>query len=414
MTLLSEIRESTRIALTAIRANKLRSGLTTLGVIIGILTVTLVGTMLNGMSNSFNRSVSSMGADVLFVGRFPWASFEDNRKFRNRKEITMAQVKELERGLTTALALAPQAEDYGLSLYYENRRANKIWLVGNTEASLLIRGLSLSQGRWISDSDVASSRAVCVLGSYLADRLFPGGGALGQRVRLENTTFQIIGVLEKQGSLMGWNQDNQVVIPVTRFAQNFFTRPDYVVTVKSRRPDLVLETKEEIRGILRRVRQVAPGKDDDFAINQQDAITGFFDAFRLTLGSFGLFVTLLSLFVGGIGIMNIMFVSVVERTKEIGVRKALGAKQRTILIQFLIEAATLTLGAGLIGLAIAWPITLWISEVARQNDSMFTAEMSGWIIALALGLSVLTGVVSGFIPAWRASRLDPVEALRAE
>ncbi len=414
MTLLTELRESARIAIHAIRGNRLRSGLTTLGVVIGILTVTLVGTMLNGMTNSFQRSVSSLGADVLFVGRFPWMSFDDNRRFRNRREITLTQVRELERGLTTALAVAPQADNNGVSLYYQNRRAKGVWLVGNTEQSLLIRGLSLAQGRWLTESDVGSSRSVCILGSYLADRFFPGGGAVGQKVRLDNATFEIVGVLEKQGSLMGWNQDNQVVIPITRFAQSFFFRPDYVVAVKSRNPEMVAETKEEIRGILRRVRQVEPGRDDDFAINQQDAVAGFFDGFRLTLGSFGLFVTLLSLFVGGIGIMNIMFVSVVERTKEIGVRKALGAKRRTILIQFLIEAATLTLGAGLVGLAIAWPITWWIADVARRNDSMFTAEMSWWIVVLALGISVLTGVISGFVPAWRASRLDPVDALRSE
>ena len=414
MTLFTEFRESARIAWTAIRANKLRSGLTTLGVVIGILTVTLVGTMLNGMTNSFNRSVSSMGADVLFVGRFPWMSFDDYRKYRNRKEITMQQVKELERQITTAQAVAPQAEDYGLSLYYNNRRAKSIWLVGNTEQSLMIRGLSVVQGRWISDSDVSSARPVCVLGSFLADRFFPSGGAVGQKVKLETTTLEVIGVLEKQGSLMGWNQDNQVVIPVTRFAQDFFVKPDYVISIKARTPELVLEAKEEIRGIMRRLRRVEPGKDDDFAINQQDAIAGFFAAFRITLGSFGLFVTLLSLFVGGIGIMNIMFVSVVERTKEIGVRKALGAKRRTILIQFLIEAASITLGAGLIGLAIAWPITWWLSDLARKNDSLFTAEMSWWIVVLALALSVLTGMVAGFIPAWRASRMNPVDALRSE
>ena len=414
MTWTVELRESARIAFHAIRTNTLRSGLTSLGVVIGILTVTLVGTMLNGMTQSFNRSVSSLGADVLFVGRFPWMTFDDNRKFRNRKEITMEQVRELERQLTTALAVAPQAEDYGVSLYQGNRRAKGVWLVGNTEQSLLVRGLSVAQGRWITDSDVGSARSVCVLGSFLADRFFPSGGALGQKVRIENHAFEVIGVLEKQGSLLGWNQDNQVVIPITRFAQSFFFRPDYTVAVKSRTPDMVLETKEEIRGILRRVRQVEPGRDDDFAINQQDAVAGFFDTFRVTLGSFGLFVTLLSLFVGGIGIMNIMFVSVVERTKEIGVRKALGAKRRTVLVQFLIEAASLTLAAGLLGLAIAWPITWWIADVARRNDSLFTAEMSGWIVALALGLSVLTGVVAGFIPAWRASRMDPVDALRSE
>jgi putative ABC transport system permease protein len=370
--------------------------------------------MLNGMTNSFNRSVSSLGADVLFVGRFPWMSFDDYWKYRNRKEISIQQVRELERQLTTAQAVSPQAESFGLSLYQGNRRAKSIWLVGNAEQSLMIRGLTVAQGRWISDADVSSARPVCVLGSFLADRFFPGGGALGQKVRVENTTFEIIGVLEKQGSLLGWNQDNQVVIPVTRFAQDFFDKPDYVIAVKAKNPELVLETKEEIRGIMRRLRRVEPGRPDDFAINQQDAITGFFGTFRITLGSFGLFVTLLSLFVGGIGIMNIMFVSVVERTKEIGIRKALGAKRRTILIQFLIEAASITLGAGLIGLAIAWPITWWLSEVARKNDSMFTAEMSWWIVVLALGISVLTGVIAGFIPAWRASRMDPVDALRSE
>jgi len=414
MTLLTELRESARIALSAIRANQLRAGLTTLGVVIGILTITLVGTMLNGMTQSFNRSVSTLGADVLFVGRFPWASFEDNRKFRNRKEITLQQVREFERQLTTAKAVSPQAEDYGLSLSYNNRRAKSIWLVGNTEASLGIRGLALAQGRWLSDADVSSARPVCVLGSFLAERFFPKGGALGQKVKLENTTLEIIGVLEKQGSLMGWNQDNQVVIPITKFAENFFRQPDYAISIKARSPESVAETKEEIRSIMRRVRRVDPGKPDDFAINQQDAIASVFDTFRLTLGTFGLFVTLLSLFVGGIGIMNIMFVSVVERTREIGVRKALGAKRRTILIQFLIEAATITFGAGLIGLAIAWPITLWIAAIARQSDSLFTAVMSWWIVALALGLSVLTGVIAGFIPAFRASRMNPVDALRSE
>lgn len=414
MTWWTEVRESARIAFTAIRVNKLRSGLTTLGVVIGILTVTLVGTMLNGMTQSFNRSVSSLGADVVYVGRFPWMSFEDSRKFRNRREVTLQQARELERHLTTALAVAPQAESQGLSLYYQNRRAKNVWVLGNTEKSLMIRGLAIAAGRWMSDADVASARPVCVLGSYLAERFFPGGGAIGQRVRLESITFEVIGVIEKQGSLMGWNQDNQVVIPVSVFAQHFAYQPDYVVAVKSRSPELVPETLEEIRGIMRRVRQVEPGKADDFAINQQDAILGFFDGFRLTLGSFGLFVTLLSLFVGGIGIMNIMFVSVVERTKEIGVRKALGAKRRTIMVQFLIEAASLTLGAGLVGLLIAWPITWWISDVARRNDSMFTAEMSWWIIVLALGVSVLTGVIAGALPAWRASRLDPVDALRSE
>jgi len=168
MTLATEIRESARIALAAIRANKMRSGLTTLGVVIGILTATLVGTMLNGMTLAFERSVSYLGADVINIGRFPWMSFDDYRLYRNRKEITFQQYRELERQMSLASAVAPQSEDFGVSVSFERRRAKGVWLVGNTEAALVIRGLTVTQGRWLTASDVSSERAVCVLGSYLA------------------------------------------------------------------------------------------------------------------------------------------------------------------------------------------------------------------------------------------------------
>ncbi|MFM8357956.1 MAG: ABC transporter permease [Verrucomicrobiota bacterium] len=409
MSLLSEILESARIAGAALRANKLRSALTTLGVVIGIVTVTLMGTAMNGITQAFRKSISSLGADVLYVARFPWMGFQDWRLFRNRREITLEQAREVERQARTALAVAPQADENG-TVVYNRRKANGVWLVGNTEQSLLIRGLTLAEGRWFSAAEVGSGRPVCVVGAYLARGFFPQGGALGQRIRVKDFTYEIIGVIEEMGSFLGgWNQDNQVVVPITRFERDFMVLRDYVIAVKARSPQEVDECVEEVRSIMRRLRRVAPGAPDDFAINQQDAFMQFFLAFGGTVGAVGLFITGLSLFVGGIGIMNIMFVSVAERTREIGIRKALGAKRRAILAQFLIEAAGITLGAGLLGLGIAWPAT-W----AIDRFTSFAAEMSWWIVAVALTVSVFTGVIAGFIPAWRASRLDPVEALRAE
>jgi putative ABC transport system permease protein len=409
MTLPTEFRESAVIAWAAIRANKLRSGLTTLGIVIGIVTVTLMGTAINGITKAFRSSVSSLGADVLYVSRFPWLSFDDWRLYRNRREITLQQAREVQRQMTTARAVSPQVDDNG-SVVYERRRAKNVWIVGNDEDGLLVRGLSIARGRWFSGPEMRSGRNVCVLGSFLADTFFPRESPLGKKIRVEGTAYEIIGVIESMGSFLGgWNQDNQVIIPITRWETDFRYRPDYQIAIKARSAADLEETREEARSILRRLRKVSPGAADDFAINQQDAFVQFFIAFGGTVGAIGLFVTGLSLFVGGIGIMNIMFVSVAERTKEIGVRKALGAKKRAILTQFLVEAAVITLGAGLLGLAIAWPATLAIDKYTS-----FAAEMSWWIVAVALIVSILTGVVAGFIPALRAARMNPVDALRIE
>ena len=409
MTLLAEIKEAAHIAIDALRANKLRSALTTLGVVIGIVTVTLMGTTLNGIHGAFRRSISGIGADVIYVDRMPWLNFEDWRKFRNRRPITLHQANEIERLAQTAIAVAAQADITG-TVVYQQRRADGVWIVGNTDQSLLIGGLALQEGRWMNAAEVHSARRVCVIGSYLAKGFFPHESPIGRTIRVNGSAYEVIGVLEERGNFLGgWNQDNQVAVPLTAFRQDFQTARTYVVAVKARSPAHVEECKEEVRSLMRRLRRVPPGEPDDFAINEQDMFLQFFLVFGGTIGAVGLFLTGLSLFVGGIGIMNILFVSVAERTREIGVRKALGAKRRTILIQFLIEAVTITLGAGLLGLAIAWPTT-W----AIQHFTQFAAQMSGWIVCIALGVSILTGVIAGMLPAWRAARLDPVDALRSD
>jgi len=242
----------------------------------------------------------------------------------------------------------------------------------------------------------------------VATNLFPGESALGQKVRLFNASFEVVGVLEKQGSFLGMiSLDNQVIVPIRQFVTQFWSDPDCTVQVKAARLDQLDDTLEELRGVARKVRRLAPGDPEDFAINQQEMFVSMFNRVTAVIATAGLFVTGLSLFVGGIGIMNIMFVSVVERTREIGIRKAAGARRRTILLQFLLEAVTLSLLGGTIALAIAFLLSL-------AMRLFLPATLSLPIAAAALLVSALTGVASGFFPAWRAARMNVVDALRNE
>jgi putative ABC transport system permease protein len=215
--------------------------------------------------------------------------------------------------------------------------------------------------------------------------------------------------MEKQGNILGWSLDNRVFIPIREFLTDIWNKP-YIdlIDIKANGLAQLDEAREELRQTLRHIRHLKPDQPDDFSINQQDQFVKWFHQQTATIAVIGLFVTSLSLFVGGIGIMNIMFVSVVERTREIGVRKAIGAKRRTILLQFLTEAACICLFGGMIGLSLAWLITLAVTKW------LFPASLSLNIAAIAVLVSLLTGVVSGFMPAWRAARMDPVEALRSE
>ena len=408
MTLLTEFKEAVIIAWAALRANKLRAGLTTLGIVIGIVSVTLMGTAITGLNAAFKKSLAGISADTLFIQRFSWMTGETEwRLSRNRKELTLQNARDVERMVTLSSAVSVESQGNG-TVSVGRKQARGAWVEGNDENSLLVRGLAVTTGRWLSAQDVLAGRPVCVLGSYLAERFFPYGNAIGSKVKLNDMNLEVIGVMEKQGTFFtGFNLDNQIVIPITRFTRDFSRWPDLTIQAKVRDIAQIDDAKEEIRGIMRKLRRVPPDMPDDFAINQQDALITFFNAVGGTIAAVGLFISGLSLFVGGIGIMNIMFVSVAERTKEIGIRKAIGAKRRTIMVQFLVEAATITLGAGMLGLLIAWPLTLVV-------DRFLAASMPWWLVAVALLVSILTGLVSGFLPAWRAARMDPVDALRAD
>jgi putative ABC transport system permease protein len=408
MHLLTELKEGLGISWRAIRANKMRSVLTTLGIVIGIVTVTLMGTAIEGLNRAFIKSISFLGADVLYVSRFNWLahSREEWDKMEKRREITLAQVEALTRQLTLARAVAPSAQ-VGQSIQYQKRRSNNVDVTGTTEQFLFTSGSAIASGRFFSSPEASGGRPVCVIGSMVATNLFPRESPLGKKVSIGDRAFEVVGVLEKQGGILdGGNIDNQAIIPLKQFLTAFWSDPDYTIAVKAKSPEQLEETKEELRVALRRVRRVAPHDEDDFAINQLDQIVDMFHKEAGVIAAIGLFITGLSLFVGGIGIMNIMFVSVAERTREIGIRKAIGAKRRTILLQFLAEAASICLLGGMLGLAIAWPLTL----VMRN---FMPATMSLLVAGIALLMSLITGVLSGFFPAWRAARMNPVDALRS-
>ena len=412
MKFLAELRESLGISWDAIRANKLRSVLATLGIIIGILTVTLMGAAINGLDQAFIKSISSLGADVFYVSRNSWwnrDSYDSWIKLaRRRPPMQLREAEALARQLSLSAAVAPEIDDFE-PVKYKTRSANLVQVIGTTEAYLQTSGVNVAQGRFLTAADAEGGQPVCVIGNDVATNLFRNESPLGARIKIADQSFQVVGVLEKQGSMLGWSLDNQVIMPIREYLADIWNAPRIdQINVKAGGLASLDEAKEELRQAMRHIRHLKPDEPDNFAINQQDQIVEMFHRTTRTIAVVGLFVTSLALFVGGIGIMNIMFVSVVERTREIGVRKAIGAKRRNILLQFLIEAACICLLGGAIGLGIAWLATLGVSKW------LFPAALSGTIVVASMLVSLLTGVVSGFLPAWRAARMDPVDALRSE
>ncbi len=402
-----ELKEGLAISFQAIRANKMRSVLTTLGIVIGIVSVTLMGTAIEGLSRGFNDSISKIGADVLYVQKWPWFAGEDWWKYRNRKDVKFPEYEAVERHATLIKSVTPICWTQG-TVKYKNQSSDGVLTLGANDQYLETSGINMDLGRFFNQAESDGGRPVCVIGSEVADNLFPNETPLGKTIRIGTSTFRVIGVVEKQGSFLGLESlDNRIVIPIESFFRRFGANRGIQINVKAVDINNLDDTKEELRGILRKARHVPPKAEDDFAINQQEMFVQTFNAIGVVVAGIGLFITALSLFVGAIGIMNIMFVSVTERTKEIGIRKAIGAKRSTILLQFLIESAALSLMGGIFGIIISYPLSLLINQIMPTSMPII-------VVAIAILISLIVGVVSGFLPANRASKLDPVEALRYE
>ncbi|MGA9117836.1 MAG: ABC transporter permease [Bacteroidota bacterium] len=402
-----ELKEGLSISFVAIRANKMRSILTTLGIVIGIVSVTVMATAIEGINRAFDRSAAAFGTDVLYVQKFPWVSNEDWSTIRNRRNIQVQYAPKIERQATLIDAVAPVIGTTRRVSYRDNS-VESAFISGTTNQYLTASGGEIADGRFFTAQESAGGRPVCTVGASIVETLFPTEDPIGKTIRVAGYPYTIVGVFEKQGGMFGsFTSDSRVFIPLASFENHFGSRRNVTIQVHVADMKQMEDAKIELQGIMRQVRDLPPGKPDDFNINAQEILVETFGPISAVIATIGLFITGLSLFVGGIGIMNIMFVSVTERTKEIGIRKAIGAKRRTILMQFLAESASICLIGGLIGLAIAFPLSLIV-------DQFLPTAMPMSVVFVSILISLAVGVVSGFLPAYRAAKMDPVEALRYE
>jgi putative ABC transport system permease protein len=413
--LLYEFNESVRIAWAQIRANKMRSVLTALGVIIGIVAVTLMGTAIRGIDTGFQNSLAMLGEDVLYVQKWPWGPVEDWWNYANRPQPQAREAAVLNRIISSTpnsqLLFAVPVAGRSSTVKYGDVRVSGIFMAGTEAEYAQLTGTEYTEGRLFNEAEASTARQVCTLGFDVAEALFPGRSPLGETVAINGQPFEVIGVFAKQGEFLGlFSMDNFVLVPLKAFSKFNSTRRGVDLRIKIADKTRVPEAKEELIGAMRRVRGQRPGERDNFSVNEQQAFKAQLDPVKNGIALAGLFITGLSLFVGAIGIMNITFVSVKERTKEIGTRKALGARRRSILMQFLVEAVSICLIGGALGMLVSFGLFMAI----RQAAPSFPVAFSPDLVVISMFVSVVTGVVSGFAPAYGASRLDPVVALRYE
>jgi putative ABC transport system permease protein len=423
---LYELEESWRIAYAQMRSNLTRSTLTALGVIIGIIAVTLMGTAVAGISIGFDKSMSVLGDDVLYVTQWPWKPVDDWWNYRDRKTIQTEYAEKINRIIAATpnsnLIVAVPTSSLMRSIKYEGNQVDNVFTLGTTSDFTLTSTIDCKEGRFFNEIESRAGAQVVMIGYDVSDALFPSENPIDKSVLINGQLFKVIGVNARQGTFLGlFSWDSLVAVTLTTFNKYFSsksaadvrpngstTESDVRVKVKDKKK--LAEAKDELTGIMRRLRGLSPEKKDDFSINEQQAFKSTLDPVKNTIAVAGLFITGLSLFVGAIGIMNITFVSVKERTKEIGTRKALGARRRTILLQFLIESTALCLLGGFIGLVVAYLMCFGIGAAFPS----FPIQFSFGLVVASMIVSVLTGLISGFAPAWTASRLDPVTALRYE
>jgi putative ABC transport system permease protein len=406
--------DNLRLALGTLAANPLRSLLTLLGVVIGVATVVTMMALVEGLRLRVTTDLSQLGANVFSVSKWP-GGFNvgrmDWRRFQHRPRLTLLDMEAIREACPSVSATSAQVWLSANKVLSDRAETQpNVIMIGATSDWIETSGRGVASGRFFSQSDVSEARPVTVLGLDVADKLFPGEDPLGQEIRVRGRIFRVVGTLQKRGKILGlFNADNVAVLPMLNALDLYGRDRSLRINVQARDPEVLQRAQDEVTAFLRLRRNVKPGQPNNFELDTNESITRTFTNLSrvITAASFG--ICILSLIVGGIGILNIMLVSVTERTREIGIRKALGAKKRRILGQFALEAITLSLFGGVLGLGLG----LFLAFLGRWALG-FPMMVPGWAVGLALLMSSGVGLLFGIYPAARAARLDPVEAMRNE
>ena len=411
----AEVRESFLMAVGAIAAHKLRSSLTLLGVLVGVFSIIVVMTAMRVMQTSIEAQLSSLGNQTFMIRKWPTLYFggsnADFEKYWRRKDVTFRQGKWLQEkaALPANIGVETMFWSGEISTRYKSS-APTVRLYGETPGGFPARGWDLQEGRLLLDTDVDNGRDVCVLGSILATNIFPNRSAVGEQVKIDGINYNVVGVLAPKGGALGGDQDNFAVVPLTTGLNRYGRwNRSLNILVQARDQASYAATVEEVRGLMRVTRKVPPGEEDDFETISNDSMIGQFNTFTAAVRIGVAIVSSIALLAAGVGIMNIMLVSVTERTREIGIRRAIGAKKRNIMVQFIMEAVVLCEIGGAVGVLLgilggnATAIFLKLAPVVPVD----------WVI-IGLGICSLVGIVFGTYPAWKAANLDPIESLRYE
>jgi putative ABC transport system permease protein len=412
---LDDVKESALMAFDTLRTNKLRSLLTILGVTVGVVTVIFMVSIIQGLNKAFAQQIEALGSNAIWATKFdPSFGHQPTSEELHRKDLTLEDAEAIRNEAPSVLSVSPIHRKIAETVRYADKQSDTPIVIGVTPYYEFTQSSYVERGRFITDTDMRERANICVLGKDLVKALFPYEEPIDKELKINGKPFRVVGVMEPLGNFLGQSRDNTAFIPITTFDKYYpgeqpFPEVVFVIIVRPKSRAYVKSAIDEITDILRRRRRDAPGTPSTFGISSQDALL---DIYNQLTGATALVLTAISfvaLMIGGIGVMNIMLVSVTERTKEIGIRKAVGATRLNILSQFLIEAVVLTAFGGVIGLALGE-----VASFLTNKYSPLPAFVPLWAIAVGIGISAAVGIIFGLWPAWKAARLDPIEALRWE